>query len=122
TNIQARRYDIPIALAAAVIEDVSRIASSSAILPGPTKMTSPAVTRRRKRATGRAERVFAAPSGFVCIRRPMLRACAARHEQHPARSRHLGGVPDAFRNDERATAGEGDADNACFGLQPEAGF
>jgi hypothetical protein len=47
---------MPIDFAAAVIERVSRIASSSATFPGPTKIASPAVTRRRNRATGETGR------------------------------------------------------------------
>jgi len=53
--------------AAAVIERVSRIASSRAILPGPTKITSAAVTRRRKRATGRGVAVRVGRAGMARV-------------------------------------------------------
>src|SRR5438067_2115017 len=61
TSSHARRYDMPSALAAAVIEPVPAIASSKSTLPGPTAMSAPLVMRRRNCVTG-AERLAAATS------------------------------------------------------------
>ena len=111
TRTQARRYDMPNDFAAAVIERVSRIASSSAILPGPTKIASPAVTRRRKRATGRGAEVRGGRVGMVSARR---RQGAARRDPlipivpaTPDRLRGDGPSLDeeAARSDDRLRAG-----------------
>ena len=48
TSSHARRYDMPSAFAAEVIDPVSAIAASRSTLPGPTAMSSPRVMRRRK--------------------------------------------------------------------------
>src|SRR6516225_5030797 len=50
TRSHARRYDMPSAMPALVIDPVSRIASSNRILPGPTARSLPRSTRKVSRA------------------------------------------------------------------------
>src|SRR5215469_7579925 len=50
TRSQARRYDMPNAMPAWVIDPVSRIASSNRIFPGPIARPSPKSTRKVSRA------------------------------------------------------------------------
>ena len=95
TSSHARRYDMPSAFAAAVIEPVRAIASRSSILPGPMAMSSPLLIRRRKWTRGASRFIgigrrrsaftvrdraivppckYVAPSSHGCDRRPKGRS------------------------------------------------
>src|SRR5215813_3860510 len=63
TRSHARRYDIPIAMPAFVIDPLSLIASKSRILPGPIARSPPRSTRRVSRAVATSEAPIPPRSG-----------------------------------------------------------